>query len=128
MGERDQFYLVVNDLGNAHSFDEVNYLIELRINMLPVIPHNGNSQQGPLPPVILSDFGQGNVKTMFYPIFDLSQHLPFPFQGGVPRQIQLNLTYTDNHTFVLLKDLVMIEYFRPENQGASSVGEISSKV
>jgi hypothetical protein len=69
----------MHHLDKVHLFDEVNHLIQARIDMSPVIPDRTESDLRPLPKIIIADLRDSHIKPMFYPIDQFPEHMSFFF-------------------------------------------------
>jgi hypothetical protein len=91
------FDLGVGHVGQLRLFDEINDLVERRVDPLPVVAHGADPQDRFLPEILVRHFRNRNVEALARPLRDALQNLPFSLQGKIIMEIKLQLTNAYHH-------------------------------
>ena len=72
MSEGNDLDLFLNHIRKVHLFDEVNDLVEARVDKPSIVTHRADTDLRPLPEIIVTDLRDGHVE----PVSDPIDHLP----------------------------------------------------
>jgi hypothetical protein len=87
----------MHHLDKVHLLDKVNYFIQTRIDVPPIISNRAETNLGPLPKIIIPDFRDGHIKTVPYPIDQFSEHVSLFFQRMIFWNPKVELANSDHH-------------------------------
>jgi hypothetical protein len=87
----------MNHLNKMHLLDEVNDFVQTRIDISAIVTYRTDTNLCPLPQIIVSNLGDSHIKPVSYPIGQLPDDMPFPFEGMVLRNPKVELADSDYH-------------------------------
>jgi len=92
----------MDNFHQVHLLDEVDYLIETRIDVPAIIAHRTDTDLGPLPKVIVTHLRDGHVEPIPHTVHQLSEHMALALQRVIFWNPNVQLTDPNHHRFTPL--------------------------
>ena len=91
----------MNQLSEAHLFDEVDHLVQTGVDMPPVIAHRADSDLGPLPEILIPDLRDGHIESMSDPVDHFSEDMTLSLERMILRNPKVKLANSNDHPLPL---------------------------
>jgi len=93
----EKFHAGLPDFGQTQLIDKLNDLVQARFDDRPASTGDCEAEQGTLPQVLITAFGDGNIESMRHPRLDSFDDSPFALERMIFGDHQVELENTDNH-------------------------------